>query len=1267
MPDEEDNSSGLEMDMDSVTVVTANTSKLTICDSSTILNKTVKIANEVIYLQERDMSVECGWMQPKTLFTGPVWIFAESIPSWLLMVGSYIAPTADISAVITQESAWFRRHLSSSATIFSSVEALISATCMTTPVALLLQGSNAMVTSTAVLLRRKLAETTLQISSIVAIVTGRVARHTFPWKLTWSVVNHKDYGGVTLSKASIGTLNCPSPVSKGSKVQRTLAGILKFDVGGHQQQVPPSPNTCLEIQVLPRLLREDFTVPSAYSSTGWVRRKLTGAEIGRAMDLPPAMTGGFNTASNMELCHTEQLLQLPPIKLVQAAASALTQVDQMILTEGHTTEKLPKTPLSLHMGAPTVEEQEIQARHAQAVKGDDVPTDFAAWDSKALLLPAGQASLSWKIVGTPFCEAHQKIFTFLRCRMTRQFARNATASFRRYLRQTYPAEILESATQAKGEFKKDLLAGRDALRRARQATFWEWDEGSTIFFWRWQPHIKVDTRDGTPLWVQGELPRFRQPQRMPTDSTKFAQVKAKIDKVRRRIYLAIGRVVSLTNFFPVDKGESDIRLVYDMTASGLNAALWAPTFWLPMAINVLDCACHDSWFGDIDAGDMFLNYPLDPAIRPYAGVDVSWDTIKTLWLHWTRMAMGLVPSPFVACRLFSWAMEIIKGDRRDPANPFHWNKVVLNLPGMQTFDQSMPRVYKWNPLTRAIASDVKTYVDDSRTVGPTQHELHRTTHQVETRMSYLGLQDATRKRRPESQRPGEWTGSITVASPGVGLFVTVSTKKWTKAKGHLSWMLSHFTSPSDRPQISLKEMEQRVGFLVHLAMAYPLIFPFLKGLYLTMNSWREGRLKDGWKMSRACFAAFQRSMRREESISGASASESDPQAPLEVTAAALMFEHVTTLGQLFGAETPSLRLIRGASRLEVCYFFGDASGDGFGASWWLPSEGVIRYRFGIWGREGRDTSSNYREFRNLVETLEGMSVEGGLEGKSIFLFTDNMVSESIASKGSSVSKPLYELVVRLFTLEMQAKCNVQLIHVAGTRMIAQGTDGLSRGDMYEGVMRGESMLSHVPIHIDAIERSPTLLPWVLEWASQLGHKVELLDPEGWFERGHDIGGGTRNVDNVWMPLYKPGTYLWAPPPAAGRHVIEEVRQARHKRQSSSHIVMCPRLMWNEWRRHVHKSADIIFQLPAGNDAWPSKMHEPLIFAVYLPYLHRCPWELRKTRLLVDLERQLRTLLKEDISAAGDLLSEFLQSSRRLDAMPLRKLRTVLQGRSGFTF
>jgi hypothetical protein len=31
----------------------------------------------------------------------------------------------------------------------------------------------------------------------------------------------------------------------------------------------------------------------------------------------------------------------------------------------------------------------------------------------------------------------------------------------------------------------------------------------------------------------------------------------------------------------------------------------------------------EAWYGDIDLGEMFLNYPLDPILRPYAGVDVT--------------------------------------------------------------------------------------------------------------------------------------------------------------------------------------------------------------------------------------------------------------------------------------------------------------------------------------------------------------------------------------------------------------------------------------------------------------------------------------------------------------------------------------------------------------------------------------------------------------------------------------------------------------------
>ena len=423
-------------------------------------------------------------------------------------------------------------------------------------------------------------------------------------------------------------------------------------------------------------------------------------------------------------------------------------------------------------------------------------------------------------------------------------------------------------------------------------------------------------------------------------------------------------------------------------------------------------------------------------------------------------------------------------------------------------------------------------------------------------------------------------------------------------------------------------------------------------------------------MSTRCYEAFLAASGRNLLISSASPLSPDmpaTQAPSVVQAVPVLYEHLSALSTLFAGDTPSLRLVRASSSMEVCYFFGDASGEGFGSSWWQPSSGAIRYRFGIWGREGVDTSSNYRELRNLVDSLEEMGVGGELDGKAIFVFTDNMVSETVAAKGSSASKPLFDLVVRLFRLEMSCICSIEVVHVAGTRMIAQGTDGLSRGDMYEGIMRGESMLSFVPLHRSAVDRHPPLAPWIHSWSRALGPDPEFLEATGWFERGHDVEGSCRNCDGLWMPSYRFGTFIWTPPPAAGRIAIEELRQARHKRQQSTHVFVCPRLLWTEWRRHLFKSADLICKIPCGTPMWPAEMHEPLTLAIYLPYLRRCPWELRKSQPMVELERSLRSVFKTDPSLGGDILSKILHSTKRMDTMSLRELRKVLSGRRGLSF
>ena len=51
-------------------------------------------------------------------------------------------------------------------------------------------------------------------------------------------------------------------------------------------------------------------------------------------------------------------------------------------------------------------------------------------------------------------------------------------------------------------------------------------------------------------------------------------------------------------------------------------------------------------------------------------------------------------------------------------------------------------------------------------------------------------------------------------------------------------------------------MEHKTGFLVDFAMDYPLIMPFLIGLYLTVISWRPGRDQDGWNLSKRAYAVY---------------------------------------------------------------------------------------------------------------------------------------------------------------------------------------------------------------------------------------------------------------------------------------------------------------------------------------------------------------------------------------------------------------------------
>ena len=74
------------------------------------------------------------------------------------------------------------------------------------------------------------------------------------------------------------------------------------------------------------------------------------------------------------------------------------------------------------------------------------------------------------------------------------------------------------------------------------------------------------------------------------------------------------------------------------------------------------------------------------------------------------------------------------------------------------------------------------------------------------------------------------------------------------------------------------------------------------------------------------------------------------------------------------------------------------------------------------------------------------------------------------------------------------------------------------------------------------------------------------------------------------------------PPGVEKIVIEKLRQAWQKRTNYAHVLVKTRLIWNKWQKNMHKSADIILYIPAGN----GYMHEMLILAINFPYLNRFP-------------------------------------------------------------
>jgi hypothetical protein len=227
---------------------------------------------------------------------------------------------------------------------------------------------------------------------------------------------------------------------------------------------------------------------------------------------------------------------------------------------------------------------------------------------------------------------------------------------------------------------------------------------------------------------------------------------------------------------------------------------------------------------------------------------------------------------------------------------------------------------------------------------------------------------------------------------------------------------------------------------------------------------------------------------------------------------------------------------------------------------------------------------------------------------------------------------------------MDTGAHFHVLLIAGRRMITQGTDGLSRGSLSEGVLSGSSMLAFLPFHRSALDRSPLLRCWIESWASSDGTHLSFLSPLEWFTLGHTARRS-----------------IWTPPPAAADAALFELSKAVRKRPHLSHIIIIPRLMTACWRRLFGKLCDLQFTIPLGSPFWPLSQFEPLVVGIIFPFLRHRPWRMRGTLLMARMARQLSSLPPSDHTWGRTLLCQLFDTTRRLSSMPPRLVWDMLQG------
>ena len=580
------------------------------------------------------------------------------------------------------------------------------------------------------------------------------------------------------------------------------------------------------------------------------------------------------------------------------------------------------------------------------------------------------------------------------------------------------------------------------------------------------------------------------------------------------------RVISPLAAVP-KKNSDKVRVIIDMTASGVNEVLRPERFVLP---TVSDIAAHAY------AGCQFIVTDLEDGF--YCGLVYDEDTYslgvrhpRTGQIHrYLRLPMGLACSPHNFCRKVAIMAHKVMSESPE----FRPVRIVTN-----DSDPHMPRVYGVDRRGVPVAG-LDYFVDDGIITAPSLEAAQKAYDRLAWVLeSLLGLRLQHRKRIGPAQAV-PYCGLV-LDSVGADVGGPCTRLCTARRKRCVELVGQFIRTHRGRRSVDRRELASLVGELMFAANAVPAGRTFCSRLYDCLHEKdapRQGSAVDYDRRVPLTRAAWKDIWWWKECLD-----KSDCVVKWKTRTFALS------------------RLWTDGSGTGYCDTMEVAGRDG------LPA---MRFGCGQWEPEQARFSSNWHELATIV-----MSVAERLEdlrGTVVHYATDNTTAVCAINTGSVDSPQLMTLVRELKLLQAVGDVEMEAFHLPGKWIIQQGTDGGSRQQL------GLGQLGANPLPHDTFD--PASWPqWRLNgqlrvlaerWRRAAG-TMDMSEPSRW------LGSNVAGRDSYWH--LRP------------RHMADGLRMAldaRLRDTTSSFTFVAPMVRmrsWAKYLKHFRRRGQFLVDVP----------------------------------------------------------------------------------------